>query len=320
MSAADFYKDNTVTLIVWTAAGGGFDYVSRVFASFWPQYAGGPMVVKNMAGGGGLTAHNFMYKAKPDGRTIAIFNRPQLVEPAVRGDPGVEYDFTKFSWIAAAVGSEPNVFGIPTGSSYTSLADLQKAKGLKLPGVGPAGDPTNGVCLSCEILNLDAKVIIGFKGHGDIIIAGGRGELDAMQLSAASYRDAMNKGFAHEPLFTVSTVRTAEFPDVPALTEVVTVSPEMKELLEANHLMSWGEHKLFAAPPGLDEDKRKFLEETFIKIYADKAARKILLVRYATLTEGLDGAEVAKQVEELMRVYKEDLPRITEVTEKYIQR
>ena len=118
----------------------------------------------------------------------------------------------------------------------------------------------------------------------------------------------------------MSTVRTGGFPDVPALTEVVTVSPEMKELLEANHMMSWGEHKLFAAPPGLAEDKRQFLEDTFEKIYADKAARKILLVRYATLTEGIDGAGVAKQVEELMRVYKEELPRITEITDKYIQR
>jgi tripartite-type tricarboxylate transporter receptor subunit TctC len=320
MSAADFYKDNTVTLIVWTGAGGGFDYVSRVFASFWPQYAGGPMVVKNMPGGGGLTAQNFLYKAKPDGLTIGIQNRPQLMQPAVRGDPGVEYDYTKFSWIGTAVGSEPNVFGPSSGSRYDSIADLQKAKGLKFGGVGPAGDPTTGISIITEILNLDAKVIIGFKGHGEIMIAGGRGEVDAMQLSAASYQDAMNKGFAKEPLFSVSTVRTGAFPDLPAITEVVEVSPEMKELLEANHKMSWGEHKLFAAPPGLDEDKRQFLEATFAKIYADKAARKILLVRYANLTEGMDGASITKQLDELMRVYEEDLPRITQVTEKYIQR
>ena len=48
ISPAEFYKKNTLTMYIGFSPGGGTDYVSRLFASYWPKVTdGGKIAAKN---------------------------------------------------------------------------------------------------------------------------------------------------------------------------------------------------------------------------------------------------------------------------------
>jgi len=74
-SGADFYKGKTVTYIVATPPGGGYDFYGRLVAEYMQKYLpGSTVVVKNMPGAGHLVGANALYASRPDGLTIGSFN------------------------------------------------------------------------------------------------------------------------------------------------------------------------------------------------------------------------------------------------------
>ncbi len=71
----DFYKGKTVTYIVATAPGGGYDLYGRLTAEYMQKYLpGSTFVVKNFPGAGHLIGANTLYASKADGLTIGTFN------------------------------------------------------------------------------------------------------------------------------------------------------------------------------------------------------------------------------------------------------
>src|SRR3954465_1090701 len=72
---SDFYKAKPVTLIVSSSAGGGYDTLARTVARFLGRHLPGnpSVVVRNMAGAGGIAAANFLYNAADkDGSQIGL--------------------------------------------------------------------------------------------------------------------------------------------------------------------------------------------------------------------------------------------------------
>src|SRR5512146_3069964 len=72
-AAADgFYRGRTVSIIVGSGAGGGFDTTARLVARHIGRHIPGnpTVIVVNMPGGGGLVAANHVFSAAPkDGTT-----------------------------------------------------------------------------------------------------------------------------------------------------------------------------------------------------------------------------------------------------------
>src|SRR5918997_2843269 len=105
---ADFYKGKTVTYIVATAPGGGYDTYGRLVAEYMQKYLpGSTFVVRNMPGAGHLIGANAIYASKPDGLTIGTFNTGLIYNQLI-GSEGVKFDMNKMSWPGRA-GSEPRV-------------------------------------------------------------------------------------------------------------------------------------------------------------------------------------------------------------------
>src|SRR5215203_633751 len=81
---SDFYKGKAVTLIVSSSAGGGYDTLARTVARFLGRHVPGSpaVIVKNMAGAGGITATNFLYSAaEKDGSQIGLLQNNTPFEP-----------------------------------------------------------------------------------------------------------------------------------------------------------------------------------------------------------------------------------------------
>src|SRR6185503_11645039 len=117
-NGADFYKGQTVTYIVATAAGGGYDLYGRFVAEYMQKYLpGSTFIVRNVPGAGHLVGTNTIYAAKPDGLTIGTFNTGLIYNQLI-GLEGVKFDLTKMSWIGKA-SSEPRVLVIAQQSPIT---------------------------------------------------------------------------------------------------------------------------------------------------------------------------------------------------------
>src|SRR5262245_62190284 len=65
--AGQFYRGKTVSIIVGSGAGGGFDTTARLVARHIGKHIPGEpvVIVQNMPGGGGLVAANHVFSAAP---------------------------------------------------------------------------------------------------------------------------------------------------------------------------------------------------------------------------------------------------------------
>ncbi|MFC2008349.1 Bug family tripartite tricarboxylate transporter substrate binding protein [Chloroflexota bacterium] len=324
MSAADFYKENTLTVVCLMSPGGGFDFVSRVFASYWSNYAGGPAVVKNVTGGGGLVGQNFVSNAKPDGLTVGISNATFLLSPVLYDRPGVEYDVKNLSYVGGFCRAANLVFGVGVDLPYNSMADLQKVKGLRLG----AQEPTNRItwveAVTAEIFQLeDCRIILGFKGMTDAALAAAKGELEGVANKSNSYDEYVKKGWTKPPFLIFDRERDKDFaPDVPALPELVEIPPDLKPLFDfvVDFPAESSLGKLFFAPAGVPDDRLEFIRETFIKIYADAGAQKQFSLQYPVLAPPISGddlgARMRTNVDEIAGM-KETLTAMEQLVAKY---
>src|SRR4051794_9771265 len=99
---ADYFKGKTVSYVVATAPGGGYDTYGRLVAEFMQKHLpGSTFVVRNVPGAGTVIGTNMIFAAKPDGLTIGTFNTGLIYSQMVQNE-GVRFDLTKMSWIGKA--------------------------------------------------------------------------------------------------------------------------------------------------------------------------------------------------------------------------
>src|ERR1700752_1499175 len=126
-TGTEFFKGRTVTYIVATAPGGGYDLYGRLVSEFMQRYLpGSTFVAKNVPGAGHLIGANTIYASKPDGLTIGTFNTGLIYNQLIATD-GVKFDLTKMSWIGKAA-SEPRVFLVGAQQPIKTFAELQALK------------------------------------------------------------------------------------------------------------------------------------------------------------------------------------------------
>ena len=98
---AEFFRGKTITMIVSSASGGGYDALSRVLANHLGRHIPGnpQVVVRNMAGAGGIVATNHLYNvAAKDGTVVGGVQNNTPFEPLF-GTKAASYDPLKFNWL-----------------------------------------------------------------------------------------------------------------------------------------------------------------------------------------------------------------------------
>jgi len=260
-SGADFYKDKTVTYIVATAAGGGYDTYGRLVADYMQKYLpGSTFVVKNMPGAGHLVGANAIYASKPDGLTLGTFNTGLIYNQLI-GLEGVRFDLTKMSWIGKA-GADPRVVVISQQSPIKTFQDLQASKepvNFATAGVGSASYVETVILMNA--LKLPIKMLTGYNGNDDQM-AMRRGEVFGAVGSKSTYEDFVKNGFGR------FLVQIGGGGDLPQLSGLIT-DPKGKALVAL--IQSQGDiARLTAAPPGIPADRLAALRDAYKKALEDK--------------------------------------------------
>lgn len=288
---ADYYKGKTVTYIVATAPGGGYDTYGRLVAEYMQKaLPGSTFVVRNMPGAGHLIGTNAIYASKPDGLTLGTFNTG-LVYTQIAKHEAVKFDLTKMSWIGKAA-TDPRVIIVAAQSPVKSWADIAGSKTqLKFATSGPGGANFVEVLALTATAKLPVRMMPGYNGTDDQL-AMRRGEIDGTIGSRSSYDQFVKNGYGRY----IAQFGGSE-KDIPQLADLVK-EPDAQRLVKL--ITTQGDiARLTAGPPGIPAAQLSSLRAAYRAALTDKEfeARAEKLEKPV---EALFGDEVAKRVSEAL--------------------
>jgi tripartite-type tricarboxylate transporter receptor subunit TctC len=228
-ASAQPYPSKSITLIVGTAPGGGFDLVARRLEKAMSKHLGQTMVVANRPGSGSLVGTMAVLNAPPDGYTLAMGGLSNIVFN------GALYKKLPYDPLTDFVG-----IGIVAESPYVMIA--RRDLGISdLPGiikfaranpgklnVATAGSGTGQQVLAAAFLKETGVNIVQVPYQGaqpaytDML--GGRVDLFIDTLPSA--RRFIDSKQVHA-LFVTGTKRDAAFPAIPTAREVGFAGVEM---------------------------------------------------------------------------------------------
>ena len=290
---AQDFAGKTITLIAGQPVGGGIDNEMRLVARFLGRYLpGNPHIVpQNMPGAGGLVLGHYMYaQAKPDGLTLGMPGRSGFLLGPVSGDGNAHYDLQHFTWIGTSA-STNYILWIRRDRHIANLAELRRAAppvivGGTNPGVSNIVIPA----VLAKYEKLPLKIVAGYPGFGETVIALERGEIEAIYTHAPSLRaDLVSSGLLVPVLQTFDRE-----PNLPAIDRIVE-NPREKALLGLlTAPLRLGLPLL--GPPGLPDAMASVLRRAYVAMASSADYRAEAARRGFEIGAPMAGDEIARTV------------------------
>ena len=316
-SVEEFYRGKTISMVVSSSPGGGYDALSRTLARHLGKHIpGNPMVVvRHMPGAGGIVATSFINKVAPrDGLTIAGVQNNTPFEPLF-GTKEADYDPTKMTWLGTP-SVETGLLIVWHASPVMTLADAQKME-MTAGASGANSTPSFYARLLNELLGTKIKVIAGFPGQNEAYLAMERGELDSYGVTFWSSLTSTKPNWLRDKkiriLVQYGPEKEADLPDVPFAPDLI--KKEEDRLLMEAAFAQLAAGRPFVAPPGLPPERTAVLRKAMLDAFKDPefladAARQQLQVDKPRSGEQLQ--EQIKRVYEMPASVSERLRRIAQ--------
>ena len=302
-SVEEFYRGKTISMIVSSSPGGGYDALSRAVSRHLGKHMpGNPnVVVRNMPGAGGIVATSFINKVAPrDGLTIAGVQNNTPFEPLF-GTKEADYDPTKMTWLGTP-SVETGLLIVWHSSPIMTLADAQKME-MTAGASGANSTPSFYARLLNELLGTKIKVIAGFPGQNEAYLAMERGEVDSYGVTFWSSLTSTKPNWLPEKkiriLVQYGPEKETDLPDVPFGPDLIK-KEEDRLLMEAAYApLAAG--RPFVAPPGLPPERTAALRKAMLDAFKDPD----FLAEAAKLQLQVDKPRSGEQLQEqIKRVYE----------------
>jgi tripartite-type tricarboxylate transporter receptor subunit TctC len=271
-SVADFYKGKNISLAISFSPGGGYDLYARTLARHMGKYIPGrPQIVpQNMPGAGGLRVAQYFYSAAPrDGLMFGTFTRMAGIAPLF--DPKQKYDSAKFTWLGAITDAVSTCLTWHTSPVKTWKDFL--AKPVTLGGTGPSGELDIFTNLYKNVFGANIKLVSGYPGTAEIMLAMERGELDGVcgidWTTIKAQRQRWIKGKRINVIAQAAFRKDPDLPDVPLILELTKDAEKLQilKLFVSAHEFA----RPYAAPPGVPSDRAAALIAAFNATTKDPA-------------------------------------------------
>ena len=271
-SVAEFYKGKTINVIVGYTAGGGYDLYARALTRHMGRHLpGNPnFIVQNITGAGSLNAANNLYNVAPkDGTSFGTFGRGLAMEPLI-GTARVQFDSTKFTWLGSGT-NEISLCATWHTSPIKTWQDALKAQ-FAVGGEGAGSDPDTYAAFVRNVFGVKLKLVTGYHGTSDIILAIERGEVDGRcgwsWSSIKSTRPAWIPEKKLNYLVHMSDAKAPELAHIPVITDFANDrQKQILRLVTSRQTMG----RPFAAPPGVPADRALALRRAFDATLKDPA-------------------------------------------------
>ncbi|MDB5650105.1 MAG: efflux transporter protein [Hyphomicrobiales bacterium] len=175
---ASFYQGRTVTIIVGSSPGGGYDLYARLLSRFMSKHIPGnpTIVVQNMPGAASNVAASYVYNVAPkDGTVIGGLFMGAVLDPLLGDGKRITHDVSKFNFIGNA-NNDAYVCIIRTDAAVTNMADVFDKE--LIVGASADGASTRDFPLLLKnLLGAKLKVVAGYPGTREINLALEKGEV-----------------------------------------------------------------------------------------------------------------------------------------------
>jgi tripartite-type tricarboxylate transporter receptor subunit TctC len=222
--ASEFYRNKQMRMIVGYVVGNDYDVGARLLAKHLPKHIPGQpaIVVQNMPQAASLVSANYVYGQAPrDGTVIGSFSR-NFASQALLGQSNIMADPRRFHWLGAT--SFPGrICAAGTAARVKTLADLFTHELI----VGSLGAGSSNSILPTvlnHVLGMRFRIIEGYKGTQDVVLAIERGEVEGICASVGQFRSS-------ERLFREGKLRVilrAEESPIPGIADAPSVYEHAK--------------------------------------------------------------------------------------------
>ena len=164
-------------------SGIGYDTYGRVLARVYGKYLPGSPVVtaSNRPGAGSMTLANYIANvAAKDGSEIGLVGRGVAMDRLIYGSASAaKFDAMKQHWLGS-MNNEVGGFFISNAAPVKSLDDVLAGKPLTVGSAGAASDLHAFALVMNSIFGAKLKIIDGYPGTNEILLALERGEVDGL--------------------------------------------------------------------------------------------------------------------------------------------
>jgi len=292
----DFYRGKQIQILVAGTAGGGIDIGARIVSRYLGKHlAGNPtVVVQLMPGGGGIRMIDHMNSVAPkDGTVIGITPPGPIIEPLI-GKRQASYRMSDFTAIGAM--TKEVSLCISWGGSKFKTIDDAKASQMIVAGTGSGASPDIYPVVLNDVLKTKFKVITGYQGSQETIIAIERGEVDGRcgwgWSSLKSTRPDWVRDKKINFMLQLALAKSPNIPDSPLVMDLVKDTAERQMLTLLFGPLSI--NKPFFGPPGMAAERTAELRKAFADAMNDAELRAEVIKLTGEDLEPTSGEDVQK--------------------------
>jgi len=217
---AQDFPSRPITMVITLTPGDATDVAARAISDELSKVLKVPVIPLNKPGAATVTGTEFVVNSKKDGYTI-VFTTAALISSSILQHKTIPYDLFKDLTPLALVTQNPYPIVVRSDAPYKNFREMveyaKKNPGkirCSTIGVGAVGH------MNVEIVNSETGAgieVVPFKGATPAVTALLGGHVEAAAVSIGSCISYVRSGAAK---IMVTSVKVAEFPDVPTLKEL----------------------------------------------------------------------------------------------------
>lgn len=287
------WPSGPISLIVFSAAGGGTDLANRALAAAMEKDLGKISVV-NMPGGSGGVAANHVFSREKDGYNWLGMSEGILPVAVLGAHPTTSKDWEYFM-----LGGTPGVISVRADSPFQSVEDVLKAMKEKPGQVKLAASQAGCIWhIKAILLGQAAKVeykFMPYQGSNPSILAALSGEIDVVITGLGEQAEFL----AAKKLRPLAMVELEDYDKVPGwgkVPAIVKTVPDMKKHLPVDQFVG------FALPANTPKEILGKVEASFKKAVQSEDVKKYAETKYVKIS-GLSGKEAKAVAEKMERIF-----------------
>jgi tripartite-type tricarboxylate transporter receptor subunit TctC len=282
---AQFYKGKTVTMIINYPAGGPSDIEGRIIAQHLPGHIPGKpnIIIKNVAGAGGVIGTNQLGEAAPNGETIGFFTLDIIAQ--LLSNPALRVNYADFVMIAGVENPLVAYMRKDTPPGLETATDIMKVREFKALSLNVQNSNTLNQALSLDLLGVNYRAIPAYRGLKEVETAILQNEGQMANTSLPGWRGSVEPtmGAIVLPLWQIaprgkdgSYPRSRALPNLPTFEEFYatvhngkTPSGFMYEVLRASSDPLVAMFRTAMMPPKTPDEAVSLMRSAFVDLWKD---------------------------------------------------
>jgi tripartite-type tricarboxylate transporter receptor subunit TctC len=265
-----YFKGKSIRLIIPTGSGGAYGGYALVFAQFFGKHIPGepPIVPEYRPGAGGVVAANYLYNVAPkDGTVIGVPLAPIVLSQYTVAN--AQYDASKFLWIGQ-MADITRLIAVWHTSPISTFDDMRRIESVAGT-TGKGSETYMNPALMNSIFGTKIKIVSGYSGSNDLMLALERGEISAVSGTWANFAANHPQWISERKIRFIVQIglnKLAGYERVPLLSELAR-NEEDRRLVEFMSLVTTSVGYSVVAPPGVRGDLIATLRSAFEETMKD---------------------------------------------------